>query len=68
MPCATGAVLIDAVTRRQRPYRSNHPLAIPRTALALDLIRAWTILRKLGISKSIQMLIESAGHHLCFRA
>ncbi|MDH5536500.1 MAG: acetoin utilization protein AcuC [Betaproteobacteria bacterium] len=35
------ATLINAVTRRQRPYRSNHPLAIPRTALALDLIRAY---------------------------
>jgi len=35
------AVLINAATRRQRPYRNNHPLAIPRTALALDLIRAY---------------------------
>ncbi len=35
------ATLINAVTRRQRPYRSNHPLAIPRTALAIDLIRAY---------------------------
>lgn len=41
MPCANRAVLINAVTRRQRPYRSNHPLAIPRTALAIDLIRAY---------------------------
>jgi acetoin utilization protein AcuC len=37
----TKATLINAVTRRQRPYRSNHPLAIPRTALAIDLIRAY---------------------------
>lgn len=29
------------MTRRQRPYRNNHPLAIPRTALAIDLIRAY---------------------------
>jgi len=36
-----GARLINAVTRRQRPYRNNHPLAIPRTALAIDLIRAY---------------------------
>jgi len=36
-----GARLINAVTRRQRPYRKNHPLAIPRTALAIDLIRAY---------------------------
>jgi acetoin utilization protein AcuC len=36
-----GASLINAVTRRQRPYRDNHPLAIPRTALAIDLIRAY---------------------------
>lgn len=35
------ATLINAVTRRQRPYRNNHPLAIPRTALAIDLIRAY---------------------------
>lgn len=35
------ATLINAVTRRQRPYRSDHPLAIPRTALAIDLIRAY---------------------------
>jgi acetoin utilization protein AcuC len=41
MSCAFNAVLINAVTRRQRPYRSNHPLAIPRTALAIDLIRAY---------------------------
>lgn len=43
-PCAsTGvrAALINAVTRRQRPYRTHHPLAIPRTALALDLIHAY---------------------------
>jgi acetoin utilization protein AcuC len=33
--------LIDGTLRRQRPYRSSHPLAIPRTALALDLIRAY---------------------------
>jgi len=33
-------VLVEAIRRRQRPYRSSHPLAIPRTALALDLIRA----------------------------
>ncbi|HSN40967.1 MAG TPA: acetoin utilization protein AcuC [Burkholderiales bacterium] len=38
------AVLINAVTRRQRPYRSDHPLAIPRTALAIDLIRAYDAL------------------------
>lgn len=38
------ATLINAVTRRQRPYRSNHPLAIPRTALAIDLIRAYDAL------------------------
>lgn len=38
---APKATLINAVTRRQRPYRNNHPLAIPRTALALDLIRAY---------------------------
>jgi acetoin utilization protein AcuC len=38
---ARKATLINAVTRRQRPYRNNHPLAIPRTALALDLIRAY---------------------------
>ena len=36
-----GARLINAVTRRQRPYRNNHPLAIPRTALAIDLIHAY---------------------------
>lgn len=36
-----GATLINAVTGRQRPYSSNHPLAIPRTALAIDLIRAY---------------------------
>lgn len=41
MCCAVNAVLINAVSRRQRPYRSNHPLAIPRTALAIDLIRAY---------------------------
>lgn len=35
------AILINAVTRRQRPYRNNHPLAIPRTALAIDLIHAY---------------------------
>ena len=35
------AILVNAVTRRQRPYRSSHPLAIPRTALAIDLIRAY---------------------------
>jgi acetoin utilization protein AcuC len=35
------ARLINAVTRRQRPYRNNHPLAIPRTALAIELIRAY---------------------------
>jgi acetoin utilization protein AcuC len=38
------ATLINAVTRRQRPYRNNHPLAIPRTALAIDLIRAYDAL------------------------
>ncbi|MEK6592743.1 MAG: acetoin utilization protein AcuC [Pseudomonadota bacterium] len=38
------AVLINAVTLRQRPYRNNHPLAIPRTALAIDLIRAYDAL------------------------
>ncbi len=38
------AILINAVTRRQRPYRNNHPLAIPRTALAIDLIRAYDAL------------------------
>jgi len=36
-----GARLINSVTRRQRPYRNNHPLAIPRTALAIDLIHAY---------------------------
>jgi acetoin utilization protein AcuC len=41
MCCAVNAVLINAVTRRQRPYRGDHPLAIPRTALAIDLIRAY---------------------------
>ncbi len=40
------AVLINAVTRRQRPYRDNHPLAIPRTALAIDLIRAYDALNE----------------------
>jgi acetoin utilization protein AcuC len=35
------ATLINAVTGRQRPYRNHHPLAIPRTALAIDLIRAY---------------------------
>jgi acetoin utilization protein AcuC len=35
------AVLVHAVRRRQRPYRGHHPLAIPRTALAFDLIRAF---------------------------
>jgi acetoin utilization protein AcuC len=38
------ATLINAVTRRQRPYRNNHPLAIPRTALAIDLICAYDAL------------------------
>ncbi len=38
------ATLINAVTHRQRPYRDNHPLAIPRTALAIDLIRAYDAL------------------------
>jgi acetoin utilization protein AcuC len=42
------ATLINAVTRR--PYRNNHPLAIPRTALAIDLIRAYDAL------KGIEML------------
>lgn len=37
----SNATLINAVTRRQRPYRNHHPLAIPRTALAIDLIRAY---------------------------
>ncbi len=40
------ATLINAVTRRQRPYRNNHPLAIPRTALAIDLIRAYGALNE----------------------
>lgn len=40
------ATLINAVTRRQRPYRNNHPLAIPRTALAIDLIRAYAALNE----------------------
>lgn len=40
------ATLINAVTRRQRPYRNNHPLAIPRTALAIDLIRAYDALNE----------------------
>lgn len=44
MCCAVNAVLINAVTRRQRPYRNNHPLSIPRTALAIDLIRAYDAL------------------------
>jgi acetoin utilization protein AcuC len=35
------ATLVDGTLRRQRPYRSSHPLAIPRTSLALDLIRAY---------------------------
>lgn len=35
------ATLINAVTARHRPYRNNHPLAIPRTALAIELIRAY---------------------------
>ncbi len=39
------ATLINAVTR-QRPYRNNHPLAIPRTALAIDLIRAYDALNE----------------------
>lgn len=41
IPAKRKATLINAVTRRQRPYRNNHPLAIPRTALAIDLIRAY---------------------------
>jgi acetoin utilization protein AcuC len=40
------ATLINAVTRRQRPYRDNHPLAIPRTALAIDLIRTYGALNE----------------------
>ena len=32
------ATLINALMRRQRPYRISHPLAIPRTALAIDLM------------------------------
>jgi acetoin utilization protein AcuC len=40
------ATLIDAVTRRQRPYRNHHPLAIPRTALAIDLMRAYNALNE----------------------
>ncbi len=35
------ATLINGLARRQRPYASSHPLAIPRTALALELIDAY---------------------------
>ena len=41
MPATRPATLVDGTLRRQRPYRSSHPLAIPRTSLALDLIRAY---------------------------
>jgi acetoin utilization protein AcuC len=42
----SNAVLINAVTWRQRPYRGSHPLAIPRAALAIDLIRAYGALHE----------------------
>lgn len=41
----TRAILIDAAPKRHAAYGRNHPLAIPRVSLTVDLIRAFDALR-----------------------
>lgn len=40
-PPGRKAVLIGSARHRRRSYGSNHPLAIPRSSLAIDLIKAY---------------------------
>lgn len=55
------ATLIDATLRRQRPYRNNHPLAIPRTALALELIAAYGAATETEIKRGRAATLDELG-------
>ncbi len=54
------ATLINGLTRRQRPYRGSHPLAIPRTALAFELIEAYGAVTAEELLKARAATVEEA--------